>query len=319
MRPVRFSYLRPQSVEEAVECLGEFGTDARVLAGGQSLLALMNQRRVRPAAVVDLSRLADLRYIRLDGGVLRIGALTTHRAVETVRDPAVRAGFGVLPDAARLVGQLPVRTRGTFGGSIAHAEPAAEWCVAAVLLDADLVLAGPRGIREIAAGDFFTGGRHGTGEHRTALGRDEVVVEVRLPRAAPTAALVEFAVQSGQFALVTAAAAVELDPHGVIVSARIVLGGVADRPIRLPWVERAILGGRPDEALPERAGSLAAGGLDPPPADHRADGWYRGELAAVLTARALRATLARAAVPRTSLAPAANRPAARQPERAGQR
>jgi carbon-monoxide dehydrogenase medium subunit len=293
MKPVRFSYARPDSVAGAVECLAAAGPGARLLAGGQSLLALLNQRRVRPTTVVDVSRLDELRYLRLDGPALRIGALATHRAVETVRDPAVLAGFGVLPEAARLVGHLPVRTRGTFGGSLAHADPAAEWCLVAVLLDAELEVAGPGGTRQVAAADFFTGGRRGTGEHRTALRWDEVLVEVRLPQPAPTAALVEFAAQDGQLPLVAAAAAVELDRSGAVAAARLALGGVADRPLRLPWVERAVLGCLADEDLLDRAGRLAAGRLDPP-GDVRADGWYRRELAAVLTGRALRASIARA-------------------------
>src|SRR6266567_8740280 len=137
VKPAPFAYHRAHSTEEAVGLLAELGDEAKILAGGLSLVPMMNFRLARPTALVDVSRIAGLSYLRVgpaDG--LRIGALTTHRAVEVSRDPAVLRGFGVLPRSARWIGHYPIRSRGTFGGSIAHADPASEWCLLAVLLDA---------------------------------------------------------------------------------------------------------------------------------------------------------------------------------------
>ena len=144
MKPAPFAYHRAHSVAEAVALLAELGDEAKILAGGLSLVPMMNFRLARPAALVDVSRLGGLSYLRADAADgLRIGALTTHRTVEISRDPAVLAGYGVLPRSARWIGHYPIRSRGTFGGSIAHADPASEWCLLAVLLGAKVVLNGP--------------------------------------------------------------------------------------------------------------------------------------------------------------------------------
>ena len=147
MKPAPFAYHRAHSVAEAVALLAELGEEAKILAGGLSLVPMMNFRLARPSAVVDVSRIDGLSYLRADAGEadaggLRIGALTTHRTVETSRDPAVLNGFGVLPRSARWIGHYPIRSRGTFGGSIAHADPASEWCLLTVLLAARIVLTG---------------------------------------------------------------------------------------------------------------------------------------------------------------------------------
>jgi aerobic carbon-monoxide dehydrogenase medium subunit len=301
MKPARFAYFRPESVDEAVSCLQAGGSDARVLAGGQSLLALMNRRLERPAALVDLGRLSELRYLRHEAGALRIGALTTHHDLETVADPAIRSGFGILPRTARLIGHLPIRTRGTFGGSLAQADPCSQWCLVAVLLDAQITARGPTGTRTIPAGAFFTGTRRpsgvpGAAEQRTALHWDEILVEARFSRPAPTATLVEFSLQEGNLPLVAAAVAVELGPDGRIAFARVALAGLADRPIRVVGIEQALRGADPDAAQLCRIGQSAIDELSPP-ADFRADGQYRKELAATLVMRALRASLARAESP----------------------
>ncbi|HEY1003026.1 MAG TPA: FAD binding domain-containing protein, partial [Streptosporangiaceae bacterium] len=133
MKPAPFSYHHARSAEEAVSLLAELGDDAKLLAGGQSLVAMMNFRLARPAALVDISRLTGLRYVREHDGELRIGALALHRDLERLADPGVLAGFGLLPRAARYIGHYAIRAAGTFGGSIAHADPAAEWCMAALL------------------------------------------------------------------------------------------------------------------------------------------------------------------------------------------
>ena len=152
MKPAPFAYHRAHSVAEAVALLAELGDEAKILAGGLSLVPMMNFRLARPAALVDVSRLEGLSYLRADAANgLRIGALTTHRTVEVSRDPAILGGFGVLPRSARWIGHYPIRSRGTFGGSIAHADPASEWCLLAVLLGAQVVLTGPGGSRSVPA------------------------------------------------------------------------------------------------------------------------------------------------------------------------
>ncbi|MFD9128016.1 FAD binding domain-containing protein, partial [Kitasatospora sp. NPDC059571] len=228
MKPPPFAYCRPDTAEEAVHRLAEYGPDARVLAGGQSLLPLLNRRLVRPTALVDIGRLAPLRGTGRQDGALRIGALTTHADLERTADPGILAGLPVLPETARLIGHLPVRVRGTVGGSLAHADPAAEWCLLAVLLDAELDSLGPSGQRVISAGEFFTG------THRTALAVGELLTAIRFPRPAPapTAAVAEYGVQRGSLPLVAAGAELVLGPDGRITAARIALGGVADRPGR---------------------------------------------------------------------------------------
>jgi len=160
VKPAPFAYHRAHSVAEAVALLAELGEEAKILAGGLSLVPMMNFRLARPTALVDVSRIDGLSYLRADAAGaagLRIGALTTHRTVETSRDPAVLNGFGVLPRSARWIGHYPIRSRGTFGGSIAHAGPASEWCLLAVLLAARIVLTGPDGQRTVPAADFFEG------------------------------------------------------------------------------------------------------------------------------------------------------------------
>src|SRR5580704_10291536 len=138
VKPASFAYRRAGSVPEAVDLLGELGDEAKILAGGLSLVPMMNFRLARPSALVDVTRIPGLSYLRADPDGLHIGALTTHRAIETTTDPAVRRDFGVLPRAARWIGHYPIRSRGTFGGSIAHADPASEWCLLAVLLGAQV-------------------------------------------------------------------------------------------------------------------------------------------------------------------------------------
>ncbi|MBD0358054.1 MAG: FAD binding domain-containing protein, partial [Rubrobacter sp.] len=186
MKPAAFKYQRANTVEEATEQLSELGDDAKLLAGGQSLVPMMNFRLVRPSALVDIGGIPDLQYIEPHEKGLKIGALTPHRWVEEMEDPDLLEGFSVLKRAARWVGHYPIRTLGTFGGSIAHADPSAEWCMLATLLDAEVVAVGAEGERVIPASEFF----HGF--FMTALEADEMVVEVRFPRPAPHAALHEF-------------------------------------------------------------------------------------------------------------------------------
>jgi carbon-monoxide dehydrogenase medium subunit len=279
VKPVAFEFRRASTVEEAVGQLGELGDDAKLLAGGQSLVPMMNFRLVRPSALVDVNSITGLQYIEPDGEALRIGALTPHRWVELMEDPEVLERFGVLKRAARWVGHYPIRTRGTFGGSIAHADPSAEWCMLAVLLDAEIVAVGPEGERTIPASEFFYG------FFMTALEPDEMVVEVRFPEPAPHAAIQEFARRAGDFAIVSAAVSVDVD-GGKSRSASIVLGGVADVPLRVEEAEKVLKGAEIGPEAFEEAGREAARVIDPA-SDIHGGAEYRRDLAAVLVKRAL--------------------------------
>ena len=281
MKPAAFEYRRANSVEEAIGQLTELGDDAKLLAGGQSLVPMMNFRLVRPSALVDIARVPDLRYVEPydDGSGLRIGALTPHRWVEEMEDPDLMEGFSVLKRAARWVGHYPIRTLGTFGGSIAHADPSAEWCMLAVLMDAEVVVMGPDGERVIPASEFFQG------FFMTALEPDEMVVEVRFPESAPRASLHEFARRAGDYGIVAAAVTLDIE-GGRSRSARVVLGGVADTPLRVPEAERVLEGADVGEEAFEEAGQEAAKVIDPP-SDVQGTAEYRRDLSAVLIRRAL--------------------------------
>jgi aerobic carbon-monoxide dehydrogenase medium subunit len=280
LKPAPFSYYRSRSVPETVAMLAELGDGAKILAGGQSLVPMMNFRLARPSALVDVTRVPGLEYLRAGPDGLRIGALTRHRTVELCRDPAVLDGFGVLPRAARWIGHYPIRARGTFGGSIAHADPAAEWCLLAVLLGADVVLAGPSGARRVPAGEFFEG------FYTTIAEPDEMVTELHFPRPARRAALTEFAQRQGDFAVVAAAVSVEVREAApqACHTVRVVLGGVGPLPF---VVDTADLAGQPAAPATWRAaGELAAAQIDPP-ADGHGSAAYRRKLAATLVERAL--------------------------------
>ncbi|MBN9790868.1 MULTISPECIES: xanthine dehydrogenase family protein subunit M [unclassified Pseudonocardia] len=225
MKPAAFTYHRASSVRGAVDLLTELADDEpKLLAGGQSLVAMMNYRMARPGHLIDLTHVPGLAGIHHADGALRIGALTTHRAVERAD---LGPDFAVLSAAMRWVGHLPIRTRGTVGGSIAHGDATAEWCLLAVLLDAVVVAEGPGGRREVRAREFFLG------PFTTALDPDEVIVEIVFPRPAPRAALTEYADRRGDFAVVAAGA--DLD------TGEVVLGGVGAVPVLVPDA------GTPDE------------------------------------------------------------------------
>lgn len=280
VKPAAFKYRRANAVEDAIEQLAELGEDAKLLAGGQSLVPMMNFRLVRPSALIDITGIPELQYIEPhEEEGLKIGALTPHRWVELMEDPDVLEGFSVLKSAARWVGHFPIRTLGTFGGSIAHADPSAEWCMLAMLMDAEIVAVGPEGERVIPASDFFEG------FFMTALQPDEMIVEVRFPKPAPQAAIQEFARRAGDFAIVSAAVSVDVR-DGKCRSARIVLGGVSDVPLRVPEAERVLEGEDVSREAFEDAGTEAAKVIDPP-SDVHGGADYRRDLSTVLIRRAL--------------------------------
>jgi carbon-monoxide dehydrogenase medium subunit len=275
MKPAAFHYHRARDIVDATTLLAELGDDAKVIAGGQSLVAMMNFRLARPRHLVDIARLRGLDHLGLDAsGELRIGALTTHHTVETATSRQLGKGFDVLRDAMAWIGHLPIRTRGTIGGSIAHGDATAEWCLLAVLLDAELVTQSPRGRRRISADAFFFG------YYTTALEPDEILVEVVFPRPAPHAALTEFTERRGDFAIVSAA--VDLDVEGADVrGGRVALGGVAATPVRVPEAEAVLAAGGSFRDCAE----AAAAAVDPPD-DANGSASYRKHLIRTLVTRA---------------------------------
>ncbi|WP_127783002.1 FAD binding domain-containing protein [Rhodococcus sp. X156] len=255
MKPARFHYHRAHSVASAVATLAELGEDAKLIAGGQSLVAMMSFRLARPAHLVDVTGLHELSYLTRDAAGLHVGALTTHRQVEMGR-AGLTADYAVIADAMRWIGHLPIRTRGTVGGSIAHADATAEWCLLAVLLDAQIVVESVRGRRTVAASEFFFG------FYATALEPDEMIVEICFPRPAPHAALAEHAQRQGDFAVV--AVAVDLDLDGEQVrGGRVALSGVGPVPVRVPAAEAVLTdAGRFDSALVTACAEAAAASVE---------------------------------------------------------
>ena len=283
MKPASFEYHRVATVEHALERLGELGEDAKLLAGGQSLVPMMNFRLVRPSALVDIGRVPDLRYIARDAEALRIGALTVHREVETADDDLLE-GFEVLKAAAPFVGHYPIRTRGTFGGSVAHGDPSSEWCMLAVAFDAEIVARGPDGERRIPAAEFFLG------FFTTTLEPGEVLTEVRFPRPMPRAAIEEFARRHGDYGIVATAVGVRGD-DGACAEARIVVGGVDEVPVRIAAAEEVLVGSDLGADAIEEAARIAASEVEPASDVHGSAG-YRKHLTAVLVRRALRRAVA---------------------------
>ena len=277
MKSVDFCLHRPGNVDEATRLLDSYGDEAKVLAGGQSLVPLLNFRLARPAHVVDIGRLPlSLVSVAADGVV--IGAMTRQSAL-----PALADTCPLLAAAAPWIGHPPIRARGTVGGSLAHADPAAELPAVAVALDAGFVaVRAGGGVRTIPASTFFTG------YLSTALAPSDLLTQIRFPAAAPGtgAAFTEFARRRGDFALVGCAAQITA-PGGVITDARICLSGVAPTPVRCPAAEQIMLGqGCLDPSLLDAAADSATVYLSPP-GDLHASGDYRQHLASVLVRRAI--------------------------------
>ena len=287
MKPAPFRYARAGSLAEAIALLAASPGEAKLLAGGQSLVPMLNMRLVRPAVLVDVNGLRELTGITPapDGG-LRIGALTRH--ADLAASPAVSERAPLLAEAARHVGHAAIRNQGTLGGSLAHADPAAELPAALVALDARVQVTGPRGAREIAAGAFFRG------LLTTALEADEILTAVEVPAQAAGWGFVEIARRPGDFALAGVAAVVRVGRPLTLPSSslggegevRLVGFGVGDRPLRLRGAERVLAGGPIDAGTAARAGAAAGPDCDPP-GDVHGSAEYRRHLATVLTERAL--------------------------------
>ena len=285
MKPARFDYHRPASLEEAITLLTRYGGEAKLLAGGQSLMPLMNFRLARPTALIDLNGIASLAYIREDDGHLRFGAMTRQRTIEF--SPLVRRRLPLLAEATALVGHLPIRTRGTIGGSIAHADPSAEYPALLMALDGTVVARGPRGERTLRASELFES------YLTTTLGPDEMLVEVRLPTMPDGAgfAFEEFSRRHGDFAIVGIAAMLVVQEERC-TAARLVTAGVGPVPTRLRQAEE-ILEHEGYSAAAIEAAARRAGELVEPDTDIHASAAYRRNLTRVLTGRALRRAVAR--------------------------
>jgi len=277
MKPAPFEYHRPTSLAETFELLDRYGDDGRILAGGQSLVPALNMRLATPRAVIDINRLPGLDAIRLEPEGLVVGALTRQEALE--RSPLVREHAPLLAAAGPHVGHAAIRARGTVGGSLALADPAAELPACAVALEATIRVSSRRGPRRVAAADFFRG------IYTTALEPGEVVTDVVVPLAAPgwRSGFEELARRHGDFAL-AGLAALALVQGGAVADARLVFFGVGTRPVRARGAEAALVGRRADVPALAAAGRALARDLDPP-GDIHGSSALRLHLAGVLLAR----------------------------------
>jgi carbon-monoxide dehydrogenase medium subunit len=282
MKPPAFSYYRPDSLDEALALLAEHGPDAKPLAGGQSLVPAMNFRLARPAVLIDLNRIGSLAGIEpAADGSLRIGAMTRQRTVE--RSATVAQHAPLLSRAVPWIAHPQIRTRGTIGGSLAHADPAAELPAVMLVLEARFVVAGPRGSRSLAAREFFTG------VLSTALDEGELLAGVEIPPrpAGARSAFLEVARRHGDYAMVGAAVELIRDDQRRCRSCRIGLLSVGDTPVLAEAAMRELTGAELTHDAIESAATAAARDLDPP-SDLHASAEYRRHLARVLVGRALR-------------------------------
>ena len=280
MIPAQFDYVAPTSVADAVTALGEAGEDAKILAGGQSLIPVLRLRLSFPTVLVDLGKVAELRGVCEDGDSIVIGAMTRHSDV--LEDPLVRQHAALLAEATATVADPAVRHRGTFGGALAHADPAGDLAAVALALDAELVAEGPGGRRVIPARDFFLD------YLETALSPDEILAAVRIPKLAGDwrVRYEKFNRVAQAWAIVGVAAAVRMD-GGSVAEARVGLTNMGSTPVRPSSVESALVGASHLAAVKAAAASAADG--TSPPSDLGAKADYREHLARVLTGRAVAA------------------------------
>jgi len=285
VKPATFAYHAPRTVEEVVDTLAELAPlDGRILAGGQSLVPMMAFRMARPAHLIDINGVEGLEKLAIDENVLNISACVRHAAFHR---PVAPAPTGALLSAvASHIAHYPIRVRGTFCGSLANADPASEWCLTAVTLNAELVAASRRGRRTIAAADFFSG------MMATALAEDELLLEVRLPLLAPDARVgfYEFSRRAGDYALAMALTVYRLE-DGVITEPRVGIGGAEGHPRRISQAEAVLVGQKPGDEIFRAAAEAAAEAIEPME-DAHADAAFRLDLVRAVVLRALERTLA---------------------------
>jgi carbon-monoxide dehydrogenase medium subunit len=287
MIPAPFEYHAPKTLEEALRLVERHGDEAKILAGGHSLLPLMKLRLATPRFIVDIGRLRGMSYIREEGGHIVIGALTTH--VEVEHSELLQKKCAVLAETAGNIGDVQVRNRGTIGGSLAHADPAADYPATILALDAEMVVASSSGTRTIPARDFFVD------MLTTQLRPGELLTQVRVPILPPRAgsAYCKLHQPASGFAIVGAAARLDVERSWKITAAAVGLTGLSPKAFRAAAVEKALVGKKASEKLLADAARHAAQGIEPL-ADLHASAEYRREMASVFTRRALERALARA-------------------------
>lgn len=296
MKPSVFEYEAPETLPEAIALLADHGDHAKILAGGQSLIPAMNFRVTAPGLLIDLNRLGELDYINLDNaGILHIGAMTRQRTVE--RSDLIKRHSFLLHETLPFVAHPQIRNRGTVGGSLVHADPAAELPVIMVALDARFVLTSSRGIREVAAREFFTG------MFTVAAQPDEILTEIWIsarPDQRFGSAFMEIARRRGDYAMMGVAALVSLDDDGYCTAAELAYLNAGDRPLRAPEIASGLIGGKADaRAFEAVARNAARDAIDPMGSLH-ASSDYQRHLAEVLTRRALGLAFERASASRPS-------------------
>jgi carbon-monoxide dehydrogenase medium subunit len=285
--PPSFKLLVPASLEEALRMLSEHGHEAKVLAGGHSLIPLMKLRLARPAYVIYLGKLKELSYIREEGGSIRVGALTTHAEIESSQ--LLQEKCPLLAETASRIGDRQVRNMGTIGGSIAHADPAADYPAALLALEASVEVRSAKGVREVRVEDLIKGA------YTTDLAPEELITEVRVPvlGGAVGTAYEKLVFRASDFAIVGVAALVSINREGVAERVRVGITGASDAPVRARGVEEELEGKKLTEESITEASRRASEGLNPP-SDIRASGEYRKAMAEALTRRALMKALSKA-------------------------
>ena len=288
MKAAAFTYHRPGTVAEAVQMLGEFGEDAKILAGGQSLVPMLAMRLTYFEHLIDISRIDELKNIELSDDELSVAAGTPHSLVGM--DDEVADSVPLLTLSTPYIGHFQIRTRGTLGGAIAHADPAAEYAAVALALDATIEATSSRGRRDIPAADFFTG------LWETSLAPDEILTAVRFPVWGGRSgfAVEEFARRHGDFAIAGATVAVELDDDDRVARCGIGLLGLGSTPLRGSAAEDAVVGQPADAVTADEVGRLAMGGLSDIPADLSGSADYRSRVGAAMVARAWAAAVRQA-------------------------
>ncbi|HET7466644.1 MAG TPA: xanthine dehydrogenase family protein subunit M [Candidatus Dormibacteraeota bacterium] len=287
MKPAPFEYHDPRSVEDTIGLLAKYGDECKVLAGGQSLVPLMNFRLARPGRLIDINGVESLGRIRVENGRLQLGAMVRHTHVEHSNDIAAR--WPLLHEAIGWVGHSQIRNRGTVGGSVAHADPAAELPCALAALDARFHVLSKRGPRVLRWDQLFVS------EFTTSLAPDELLTAIEVPPQDPSTgvAFVEFARRHGDFALGGAAATVSIGQDGRCAAATVALLSAGPRPVRADEAERRLVGARVDEAMIREAADVAVRGLHPT-SDLHGSSEYRVKLLRVMTERAVTRALQRA-------------------------
>lgn len=286
MIPNQFDYVAAKSLDEALSLLGKHKDDAKLLAGGHSLVPAMKLRLAQPKVLIDISRIKELSYIREEKGQIRIGAMTTHFQIES--SDLLRRACPLLPETAQYLGDMQVRNKGTIGGSLAHADPAADWPAAVIALDAELVITGSKGERTIKTDKFFVD------LLTTALEQSEILREIRftVPQGRVGQSYMKFRHPASGFAVVGVAVSLSLDGGGKCQSAGVGITGVSPKPYRASGVEKALKGAATDGKSLGSAAAHASDGVDAN-SDLFASGEYRRHLAEVYTRRALEMAVGR--------------------------